>query len=310
MILIEMHNYSNELYDNIKNEDVYEFQNQVTITDAINGNVYAMGKDVKLDKAIIYGNVFVMAENVEFADVEIYGSIYIIAQNVNFVGTTNDIYSISEKLNIGKEAYVWRDVKAVAESLTIDGEIARNLDYSSKEEASIAEDAKVGNVNFHKFEQSETKTVSITDYIKSAINVAVRTLVISLILVYVTKKNLKPNNLLKDTAKGLGVLILVPIIFVIFLISSIASELGLILIFLYITMLFLGTSFASLAIASKLTDENKKLVGYSVLIALAIWVIGLIPYVGSWVQFIAILLGLGAMLPNRNSTAEEAGAEK
>ena len=92
----EMHNYSNELYDNIKNEDVYEFQNQVTITDAINGNVYAMGKDVKLDKAIIYGNVFVMAENVEFADVEIYGSIYIIAQIVNFVGTTNDILSRSE----------------------------------------------------------------------------------------------------------------------------------------------------------------------------------------------------------------------
>ena len=79
-------------------DDVYKMESQVTINQVIDGNVYVMARDVKVENAVIYGNLFVMAENIQIVDSEIAGSIFAMGENVDFSGMTFSGDTISQVL--------------------------------------------------------------------------------------------------------------------------------------------------------------------------------------------------------------------
>ena len=95
-------------------DDVYKMENQVTISEVIDGNVYVMARDAKVENAVIYGNLFVMAEEIEIVDSEIAGSVFAFGEKLNFSGMTNDLYACGSKVDITAGSYVWRNAKVVS----------------------------------------------------------------------------------------------------------------------------------------------------------------------------------------------------
>ena len=328
--------------DEIIYDDVYRMEEDVTINEIIDGNVYVMAKNIKIENTIIYGNVYVMAEKIEIVNSEIDGSIYAIGEEINFSGAAYDVYVCGAKINFDSDSYIWRSVRAAGETLNIDGNIGRNLyagvsnlsigdnaiiegvlNYSSEKEGNISENAQISEVQFNKEEikVEEENTIDVKDYIYQALTAVFKALIVVLIIVFGVHKfnNLKRTNnmaidLLKNTAKGSLVLIFVPIISVLLMISLVGLGFGFIILALYAISLYIATSIMSVEIAHRiLTNKDKdeiqkgKMIGMATLVALIIWAISFIPVIGGIIKFVLILMGLGIiydMLFQRNKKEE------
>ena len=319
-------------------DDVYKMDNQVTIGEVIDGNVYVMAREVKVENAVIYGNLFVMAEEVEIVDSEIAGSVYALGEKVSFSGMTNDIYACGSKVNILSDSYIFRNAKLAGETLNIDGKIGRNLDagvnqlvvgdnaviegslhYYSAKEANISDQAQIQDVQFTQEEYEEEKQTTVTDYVYEIVSVAFQTLIVALIIVFLVGKfkTLKRTenigmDLLKSTGKGALVLIFVPILSIVLMFTVIGVGFGVILLVLYIVLLCIAMSITSVEIAHRILAKKENVkkgvwIGISILVSLLIWVIKFIPVIGGIVRFIIVLIGLGivsSLIFQRNKKEE------
>lgn len=326
--------------ENIIFEDVFKMEDQTIITDVIDGNVYIMAKNAKIDHATIYGNVYVMAQKVEIADSDIAGSIYAMAEEINFSGMANDIYACGSKINLELESYVWRSAKLVGESINIDGNVGRNLyagvnqltvgenaviegalNYASRNKGNISAQAKIQSINFEEEQYEENEEEPVMNYVYNVLGVIFQTLIVALIVVFLVSKfkELKrtdnvAGDLLKSTGKGALVLIFVPIISILFMFSIVGIGFGFILLVLYLILFYVAIPMASLEIAyrilmKKQNGEIRKgaMIGISILCALIIWIMRFIPVVGGIIRFIVILIGfgiIGSLIFQRNKKEE------
>lgn len=310
---------------NITDNDVYLCENNVNIKEAINGNVYVIAQNATIDQAMIYGNVYIIAEKINILNAEINGSAYLMGENIHFSGSAYDVYSCGAKVDFDTNSYVLRDVRTVADTLNLNGNVFRNvyagvnqltvaenaiihgiLDYSSEKEETLPEGAQIGEVKFH-LTQPNTTTSEDKNYVLEAITVAFKTLIICLIMIFViTKfKNLHRTenigmDLLKDTGKGLITFILFPILIVILFITIIGSGLGMVALILYIVILYAAKSLAAIEIANRILSkmktedhQNAKLIGISILVSLVIWALSFVPVLKVIVSIIVGLIGLG-----------------
>jgi hypothetical protein len=109
---------------------------------------------------------------------------------------------------------------------------------------------------------------------------------------------------LKTLALGFVLLLCLPVLFVLLLITIIGIPLALMVLLLYLLLLFLGWVTAALFISHKLLGVMRD--GQTVttlwrmfallLAVLGLWLLGQLPYVGGWVSFAALLLGMGALV--------------
>lgn len=318
-----------EEYD-VLEDDFYQMSQDITIQQAVNGNVYVMGRTVKIKDAIIYGNVYAMAEEVEIENSEIDGSVYVMAEKAKFSGTVYDVYACGSKIDFDLNSYVWRSAKIVADEVSMDGNIGRNLEtavnrlsigdnaviegalkYVSDKEGNISSEAQIADIHFEQ-EQEKDRTEegpNAISYVFEAINVAFQTLIVVLVLAFCIGKfkTLKRTenvgmDFLKNAGKGSLWLIFVPIVAVLLMISIIGIGFGMIVFVLYVISLYLATAVTSVEIAHRIlakqeeTEVKKgKMIGITILISLVIWVLKFIPVLGGLVRFIAILVGLGVV---------------
>lgn len=311
-------------------DDLYQMDRNITITQIINGNVYVMGETVKIKDTIIYGNVYVMAQEVEIENVEIDGSVYVMAEKMNFSGTAYDVYACGSKIDFDLNSYVWRNVKVAGDEIKINGNIGRSvyaganhlsvgdnaiiegaLKYVSKTEGDISSEAQIEDIYFEQEQQNDREDYepNAASYVFEALNVAFQTLIVVLILVFCVGKfkALKRTDnvavdFLKNTGKGSLWLIFVPIVSILLMISVIGIGFGIIVLTLYIISLYIALAVTSVEITHRILakqEENEvkkgKMIGVAVLISLVIWAIKFIPVLGSLIRFIAILIGLGIM---------------
>jgi cytoskeletal protein CcmA (bactofilin family) len=105
---------------------------------------------------------------------------------------------------------------------------------------------------------------------------------------------------------GLGFVILVslPVLVVLLLITIIGIPLALIVLMLYLLLLFLGWVTAAMFVGQKLlgfigsaasVTTGRRMLALLVAV-LALWAVGLVPIVGGWIRFAALLLGMGALV--------------
>ena len=106
---------------------------------------------------------------------------------------------------------------------------------------------------------------------------------------------------------GLGfvVLVCVPVLIVVLLITIIGIPLALILLPLYVALLFLGWITVALFLGRKglglarpaATSASRwpNLLAF-LLAVIALWLLGQVPFIGGWVKFVALLLGMGALV--------------
>jgi hypothetical protein len=109
---------------------------------------------------------------------------------------------------------------------------------------------------------------------------------------------------LRSLALGFVILVCLPVLAVLLLITIIGIPLALILMLLYLLLLFLGWVTAALFLGRKgldLTRHDRPVSTRMTLVALllavvALWLLGQLPYVGAWVTFVSLLLGIGALV--------------
>lgn len=306
----------------IVEDDLYEMNKEVTLGKIVDGNVHIMAEKVKIDGAVIYGNVFVMAREIEITNSDVRGSIYAMGESIRMSAQTNDLYAMGNMVILEEDGSIWRDAKIGANQLEAKGKVERNLfasvdklnvaetaavggklNYYSNKEGTIAETAQLGEVEFTKATEKENHN-SAADYMMSAVEVMFKTLVISFIIwFFIRKFSSLPRentgkNVLQLIGKGAGVLILVPVVAILLIMTSVGATLGVCLLAFYSVLLFVSTTVTALEIATRIVkqENNKvKLVGFAILISIVIWAIGFIPRIGSIVQFILVLMGLGVL---------------
>ena len=109
---------------------------------------------------------------------------------------------------------------------------------------------------------------------------------------------------LRSLALGFVILVCLPILAVLLLVTIVGIPLALILLLLYVLLLFLGWVTAALFLSRRGLRwwRRQQPVGTGLQLAalfaavLVLWLLGRIPFVGGWVSFLALLLGIGALV--------------
>lgn len=313
---------SNTVYN-----DLYIFEDSVTIDYPVSGNVYVMADNVTIN-SVIDGNVFVLAKTLNIGPKSyVYSDVFACAEKITINGYVYDLYALSDNLTISSDSYIIRDLKASASNLTLNGYIGRNADlsfsnisvneasaaiggnlsYSSKS-ASIPESIVVGEVKFFEGYVEESSAGLIArSYIEDALQVLIIALIVVLVAVYAAPKfvekeqTILETKLLASLGYGALALIVIPIVCFILFCTVIGIIPALTLLFVYVFVLQISSAIVSIPlgkiICKKMNKDTKVMnVLMSMVSVLVIWVLEQIPVVGGIISLLVAILGLGLVV--------------
>ena len=274
------------------------------------------------------------------------------SSNVNINGVVYDLYAYSNS-SVNINGYIYRDVRVVTKDLTLSGTIGRNayidvnninistastdeegntltsqgsiygdLNYTAKQELSIPEGIVTGDINY----TQATSTSSIQSYILSLGRFLATTIIIWLLCLWLTPKFLDRTSYILSkkmpSTIGLGILtpIVLTVVFAILLLLEITSTIGALGLITLFTICIISSVIFVIAINNLICQRLKiektigKL-GLLIITAAIIWLLALIPVVGGVISIIATLLGLGILingilLSRKNINLSENKSEK
>lgn len=296
---------------------------------AVNGNVFIVGKNVKITGQI-YGSLFVFSDKVTIdKDAYITSHIFTCADTVSISGTMFDVYSASRNLIVNENTIIYRDIKGVAENVYLGGiverdvsltaekieiseqenglMIGRNFTYETENELTGLDKARIlGETKFIKYVEENGNVVS--DYIVSAVGTVLFDIVLYMLLLFLAPKFIEKSKEYVSTkgllafAIGLAFTIIVPILAFILMITGVGAGLGMFAIFVYATVLmmnaFIVAATANEFIASKIKISEDKLKKSLLLIpvSLVIWGLRKLPVVGTGISILVFLCGIGIVI--------------
>ena len=316
-----------ETTSNVVSKTLYLADSSVTIDYPVEGNVFVMAQDLTIS-GNISGNVFALAQNLKIESTgSINSTLFVCAENVTIDGTVSNVFSMSSSLTINNNARVMQDITAGGSTLKLGGTVGRNanfafdeintsdsamilgdLSYSSKT-AAISEDIVSGTTSFKQIEEVKIEPKDIIrEKLNSLYTLLVVSLVIVLIVVYAMPKfadkeqKIVENKLAATFGYGSLALILIPFacLLLFFTILGILPAVALFLVYLFIIMQ-VATPLVAIALAKIICQKiNKNTKGFtllfSMLLVLAIWILELIPVLGSIVSLLTAILGLGIIV--------------
>lgn len=315
--------------DNMKNirDDVYLLDSDVTLKDNVDGNVYIMAKDVEITSEEISGNVFICAEEINIRNTYINGSLFLAGEKINVTAFASDAYIVGNKVTLGEETRILRDLRVAADKLEINGVISRNVfasaddikmnnntivegnfNYSSKNEINISENVR-GEINFEELKENDkTNSNNVIDYIKGILTSIASSALIILFIIFVLPKfnqNISEAKLLESFGLGIGFLVVVPIITILLFMTIIGVMPAFLLIAIYIAMLAIGYTISAISIAGKIykkinQEGNSKLYIFlfTIITLIALNLISSIPVIGGIVSFVLTMIGDGIIISN------------
>lgn len=320
--------------ENYKQSDVYLKGDEITIDYTIDGNLFVMANTVNIN-APIGGDAFIIANNILIdKDGYIFSNLFSISQNITINGSVYDVFSYSSN-SINIDGYIYRDVRAITNNFTLTGTIGRNaflnmnsisissdstdeqgntvtsqgsihgnLNYTSGQEITIQDGIVTGDINFT---QESSSAISIQTYILSLGKFLVTVLVIWLLCLWLAPKFLTRTDYIiskkMPSTIGLGILapIVLIIIFSILLLLEITSTIGAIGLITLLTICAIGSSifvisFNNLVCKKFKIEKTIGKLGVLIITAIIIWLIALIPFVGKILSIILSLLGIGILV--------------
>lgn len=339
--------------ENYKQGDVYLSGDEVTIDYTVDGNLFVMANTVTIN-APIGGDAFIIANNILIdRDGYIFSNLFSLSQNITINGSVYDIFAYSlNSINI--DGYIYRDVRAITNNLTLTGTIVRNayfdintldissestddqgntvtsqgsingdLNYTSKQELTIPDGIVTGAINYS---QDSSSPASVQIYILSLGKFLVTVLVIWLLCLWLAPKFLNRTDYIiskkMPSTIGLGILtpIVLTVVFAILLLLEITSTIGALGLITLFTICIISSVIFVIAINNLICQRLKiektigKL-GLLIITAAIIWLLALIPVVGGVISIIATLLGLGILingilLSRKNINLSENKSEK
>ena len=313
--------------------DMYLFDNNVEVSQVVDGNVFVYASTVNVTGAIS-GNLFVFAENLNIdEDAIIQGSIFAVANDITISGIVSDVYSIGNTFILENNAIISRNIYTMANTVSLSGQVSRDA-YTHTRDLSIGEDSTEvikGDLNYSSYNEveleegivsGEVNFTQIDNGIQSIGNVllnVVYSLIISLIfsvaiilvsLWFAPKFKDRASEIVEKknlTAFGYGLLVFFGGIFASLLLliftMGFGAGVGLFLLALVIMAYAVSSTVFSMSlgslIAKKIKSEKTGIyVLFSLLVVLALNLVGYIPYIGGPIKFIASMVGLGILCIN------------
>lgn len=315
--------------ENFKKSDVYLSGDDVTIDYIVDGNLFVFANNVTINSQI-GGDAFICASNVTIGEQGyVFSNLFTLSKTVDIKGVVYDLYAASQSTTI--DGYIYRDAHIGSDIVNIFGTVGRdahigcnsinfvkdtnsdskgvingNLEYSAENELAIPEGSVTGETKFEK--ETSFEDNSIQDTIMRLGTFVVTVVVIWLLCLWLAPKFLKNADTLLTTKKVLPVIgfgILAPIagivIAVALFILGLTTTLAFLLLAVLFTLIAISTSIFVITINNiicKKLKMEKTLITLGMLIvsSIVLWLIGLIPYLGTFIGLIAVVLGLGIIL--------------
>ena len=309
---------SNITIDYMIDGNLFVFADNVTISSNVGGDAFIVAKSVEVTSSgYIYGNLFVVSPNLDIAG-RVY-DIYALSETTNITGAIyRDIKISSNNITltgaVGRNAYIdssniifeeaQNTSSAESTTLSTKGMIYGDLNYTSKSEITIPEGSVTGSVNFT--QEVDSVSNSIENYLYSLGRILVLVIVIWLLCLWLAPKFLEnmPILLTKKLPHVIGLGILTPIVLlvasILLLFINITSSIALLLFVMLFVLFAISTSLFIITvnnfICQKLKiQKNIGIFGMLIVTTIVLWGIGLIPYVGTIIGFIGIILGFGIL---------------
>ena len=269
-------NFNMSYYGSIS-KDLHLNSENVTLNSVIHRNAYISSKVITTNQDfLLYGNLESNSHQFNFSG-QIDGDAKINSKELNFLNNNEE-----------------DDSKCL---------ISGNLSYSTKEEMQIGNDIVIGDINYYNYIEKIDKTFSY--YFKSftidliAFIVYVLAVILLFKLInknYIAEKHqITVKNILLSVGIGIISLLAVILISILLIFTKIGLLLGIVFIFAYLFLLLISIPLLILDIASLFSNRLNLYIAIS-LITLALYLISLIPIVGSIMMFIVILTGVGRVV--------------
>lgn len=306
--------------DYIIDGNLFVVANNVTINSQVGGDAFICADTVTVGEyGYIYSNLFTFSKNVNVNG--IVCDLYSASENTTINGYVyRDIRVGSNIVNIfgmvGRNAYIdcanlnfVQDTNANNEdttSITSQGIINGNLSYTANQEASIPNGSVTGETTFEQQTSSDSNTIQ--NQIMSLGTFVVTIIVVWLICLWLTPKFLDKAPSFITTKKifpviGFGILapIVSILLAIVLFVLEITATLGLLLLIALLILITISTSIFIITLNNVICNKlkiKKTIVIFGMLIisAIVLWLIGLIPYIGPIVGFIAVILGAGIVV--------------
>lgn len=262
----------------------------VIVNEDVSKDMFVAGKNIEIGKDASLGrDVFAAGESIKIkSDVE---------RDLRAAGESIDISGIT----IGGDAYVFFEDITMDEDTKIEGKLI----YPENSEITGLKDADIGSTKVIKSDKKEDEeenslAESVYDFIFSTL----AAFVVMVVLLYLIPKakekldniELNASSIVKTSVKGIGVLILVPIIALIGLFTRILLPLSLIAIVVYIISIYLSSIVVAYIVGNILDEKfiKQENVYISALVGIVVLkLVELVPVIGGLVTAISLFYGLG-----------------
>ena len=312
--------------DNWVKTDLYLCEDSPNVTQVVDGNAFIIGRNVTISGEI-GGDLFVIADKLTINGGYVYSSIFAFANEITINGVIYDVYANCATLNLEKDGFIYRDLRVNADTVNLNGKIRRNahiaantinlaedigtivygdLSYSTGKELTFAEGLISGNTTY---EATSHYSEGIFSILTRLLGNVFYTFVLVMLLIWLTPKFVDrvTNMGVAKSFISLGVGIASPFVAILASLLLILSIIG---VTIFASMVFAGSLLGmfGLAIASlffggficKLLKQqgNVKLVIFTLIANIVLWLLALIPYVGRIISLLVTLFGIGTTLVN------------
>jgi hypothetical protein len=291
---------------------------EVSVGGAIGDDLYAAGGQVQLD-AIVAGNARIGGGDVTVGPATVVtGALTLNGGRVRFEGNAHD-YLQANGGEVLIDGTVRGDAEVRAERVEV-GPAARiggRLIVRSEREPVVAQGASIaGGVEFEEadigvhFDDGEVvRDLTVEHGVGSflwILGVFVAGVLFTLAFPAYSARAADwiGREPLRSLGLGFVVLVCLPILGVLLLITIVGIPLALILFMLYLLLLFLGWVTAALFVGRKglaLVRSSQPVttawrIGALLAAVIVLWLVGQVPFIGGWITFAALVLGIGALV--------------
>lgn len=330
--------------------------NNVNIAGTVNGDVYCAGETVNIS-GTVNGDVMCAGQTITISGT-VNGNARLAGQTVNLSGTIADSATIGGQSvtidttgiigrdllggsnTISINGKVARDVTMGAQNLTINGTVGRDIngavdvlnvgstgvvlgsvDYTSKNELSVATGGKVAGVVTRtepkadqKYDMRPEAVVGMA--IGSAFYVFIATIVFALALALMFPKILENAAVLTKKSPGKTILhglvawIVAPVVILILLMTVVGIPVALFALFAWTIIMMVSSSFSGYILGKLILNKSKSPILIMLVGASIIAVAMMIPFLNFFVFIVAGMFGTGAVMMQSRKLFERAHAKK
>lgn len=285
----------------------------------IKDNYFTAGNTVVIEGEI-QKDLFAFAQSVDLSG-KVGGNVFTGASAIKINGPVGgDVYAGAATLEIGKNAVIEGDLITGAGTVTVDGKVngkiwagtgtlafgssavvGKEIVYSSDNVAKVNSGAKINQITQKITPKPEKSKVVKDQFMNHFLGFLMMLLVGVLMLTLLSKWTKSASEQIKThfwKTLGWGFLVLVatPIALIIVLVTVIGIPLAFITGALYFIAIYLAKIIAAFALGEYISKQ-KWLPIWSLTLGLAIVVIlCALPYVGGFIGFVVLLLGLGGLV--------------